>query len=618
MAISRTNFRSFTVNLSVLLILCFVTLMVLVTSLTLTIGYDALTDSTREQLRQKSEIITLAIAERIKAYLDPIPAVAGQLDRLLALQGAIDDEQILPLLSATLEALPQAATIALVTPELRVIRSFRKQRPGIRSVVDWSDDPAFRSMVTAARALGRPGWGPLFFSEASHETYLNFLHPVPRTKQTLIVNVSVGSLSRFLERIEHEVTGRTFILRDRNFVLAHTELTDGYPGLSDKQPLPSLSTFSDPVLRDIWSENHQPDQEKVFLNDLQARVLESGGRTYVFLYRELVGYGAKTWQVGSYSALDEIAPQFVRNRNVVIACLVLVAVAVLIALLLSHQIGKPFKELAHAARRIANWQHAPELGLTSSRITEISETTSAFRAMISALRSFERYVPRALVGRLVSGEQEQSAGVEERPVTIMFTDIIGFTGLAETMQAAEVASLLNSHFELVDGCIEAYDGTVDKYIGDAVMAFWGGVHADSEQAIHACRAALKIETAIHEDNMRRTATGQHPIRVRIGIHTGLAVIGNIGSPARINYTVIGDSVNMAARLERLARRVDDPGKGVVTVISGETAARLGPQFKITRIGREILEGRHEETEIFILDSYAASDPDGPSNNPPST
>jgi len=106
---------------------------------------------------------------------------------------------------------------------------------------------------------------------------------------------------------------------------------------------------------------------------------------------------------------------------------------------------------------------------------------------------------------------------------------------------------------------------------------------DRDQARHACLAALRIEAAIRKDNRARIHAGQSPIRVRIGIHSGPVVIGNIGGPARINYTIIGDSVNTASRLETLARTVDDLTKEVVTVISGDTAAMLGPEFKIQNI-----------------------------------
>ena len=212
MPTSPRRLPSFTINLSVLLVVSFVTLTVVSAGLVLTIGYDALRDSTREQLRQKSEVITLAVNERLKAHLDPIPVVARQLERLLTLQGVAPDSpgRFMALLSATMDAVPQASTIALVEPDLRVYRSFHKPRPETPFVADWSEDAQFAAMIAAAHAAGRPGWGPLFFSESAQATYLNYLHPIARTKQTLVISVSIGALSGFLKLMEHELTGRGF------------------------------------------------------------------------------------------------------------------------------------------------------------------------------------------------------------------------------------------------------------------------------------------------------------------------------------------------------------------------------------------------------------------------
>jgi adenylate cyclase len=598
----RAGSGPFSMNLRVLLVLSFVGLTVAAAGLVLAVGYGTLSANTQEQLRQRSEVVTFAIVERIRAHLDPIPTVAKQLDGLLAGHGDPGGEaaETQSLLASSLEVAPQISTVAIVEPDLRIHRRFRIPRPGTPPTSDWSDDPEFRRMIAAAHAAGRPGWGPLFYSEAADATYVNYVYPIARSGRTLIFSISIGSLSRFLRQLEHDLSGRVFILRDREFVLAHGDLLEHYPGLSDARPLPSLQEFSDPVLRGIWSEKRLPKLERSFQTELNARVVDVDGRTYVFLFRVLNDYGAVPWQVGTYFTLEALAPQIARNRNLLVGGIVLIAVAALIALLISRLISRPFRQLAASANRIARWQLSSGVDLPSSRIQEIGEANGAFRGMLSALRSFERYVPKPLVRRLVMGESLEDVPTATLPVTVMFTDIIGFTSMAETLQAGQVAALLNEHFTLVDGCIEAAGGTVDKYMGDAVMAFWGGLHADSDQAQHACAAAVRIAASIHADNRRRAEAGRTPIRMRIGIHTGAAVVGNIGAPARINYTVIGDSVNMAARLERLARTVGDDAAEVVIVISGDTAARLGDRFRLRSLGPRILEGRHEETEIYIL------------------
>src|SRR5437899_6455746 len=125
----------------------------------------------------------------------------------------------------------------------------------------------------------------------------------------------------------------------------------------------------------------------------------------------------------------------------------------------------------------------------------------------------------------------------------MFTDIVGFTAACEKLTAREVAEYINHHLALVAACVEQEGGTIDKFIGDAVMAFWGAPGRIENPAASACRAAVAIQRALAADNKSRIAAGQKPVRVRMGIHIGPVVVGDIGAPNRINYTIVGDVVN---------------------------------------------------------------------------
>jgi class 3 adenylate cyclase len=136
-----------------------------------------------------------------------------------------------------------------------------------------------------------------------------------------------------------------------------------------------------------------------------------------------------------------------------------------------------------------------------------------------------------------------------------------------------------------------------KYMGDAVLAFWGAPSEQSDHAERACRAALGIARAIGEDNTARRRDGLSPLWVRIGIHSGPVVVGNIGAPSRVNYTIVGDTVNTAQRLEELSRRSEEE---VSIVVGGETAQHLGSEFRLASLGRQVLRGRHEPLEVFRL------------------
>jgi class 3 adenylate cyclase len=156
------------------------------------------------------------------------------------------------------------------------------------------------------------------------------------------------------------------------------------------------------------------------------------------------------------------------------------------------------------------------------------------------------------VTRLIRAGDAGTIRPEARELTVMFTDIAGFTAMSETRPAPEVADFLNEHFALLGACVEAEGGTVDKFIGDALMAFWGAPETQTDTAPRACRAALAIARAVDADNARRTAAGRPAIRIRIGLHSGPVVVGNVGWPGRINYTIVGDTVNTCQRLEARA------------------------------------------------------------------
>ena len=172
------------------------------------------------------------------------------------------------------------------------------------------------------------------------------------------------------------------------------------------------------------------------------------------------------------------------------------------------------------------------------------------------------------------------------------------------MSANGTASFLNHHFALLSQCIEDEGGTIDKFIGDAVMAFWGAPEELPDHAARACRAALAIRAAIAANNARRHADGEHAIRLRIGLHTGEVIVGNIGAPGRINYTIVGDAVNTANRLEQLGKEIGDQDAEVTIVVSQATVSALGDAagdaIAPIAAGTHRVRGREEEIAVYQL------------------
>lgn len=583
-------------------------LLALAVGLVLLTGYHAARLNTAELVRERSEFLVRSVVEHIRGLLDPIESQLTYLAAIVAREG-LDlgrPQELGALLTASLAAVPHQSVVAFASPDLRVLRAFRNRSGAPVEIRDWSDDPGFARVI--AEAVERRGaqWGDLFVAQGGGMPFANLFVPVRRggaVVGTLIAGVSIGRLSGFLGTLRGGQLANVFILHGHDSVLAHPALREGFPGLSDAHPLPTLDELGDPVLRRIWApdEERLPEREADFASEtVSARVVEVEGRSFVFLFRELRDYGEKPWIVGTWLPLDEAVPQLRRLTRLLWVGWIVLLLGVGLALLLGRTLSQPIRRLAAAARRV----RALELEAPSSRLRgpfrELNEAALAFGAMVEGLRLFALYVPRSLVRRLMQQASPGTLGIEEREVSVLFSDIVGFTGYAERRTASEVAAFLNRHFTLVDRCVEASEGIVDKFIGDSVMAFWGAPGEQPDHAARACRAALQASAALRVDNERREAQGLLPVRVRMGIHSGRAVVGDIGAPGRVNYTVVGDVVNVAERLEELARGHAAGDEWATILISGTTARHLAGTFPLTPLGRRTLRGRTEPLEIFEL------------------
>jgi adenylate cyclase len=212
--------------------------------------------------------------------------------------------------------------------------------------------------------------------------------------------------------------------------------------------------------------------------------------------------------------------------------------------------------------------------------------------MATGLASFGKYLPVTLVRSLVREGIEAKPGGSIRPVTIMFADVAGFTGLSERL-GQEIVPVIGAYLDAVSRAVEAEGGTVDKFIGDAVMAFWGAPTSDEEHAYRACRGALAALGAIAECGVKDDAG--KPLRVRIGLNGGDALIGNVGSATRLNYTAIGDVVNVASRLEGANKLY-----GTSIIIGEATRRAAGRRIVAREIDRVAVLGRMQGAAIFEL------------------
>ncbi|HJZ19631.1 MAG TPA: adenylate/guanylate cyclase domain-containing protein, partial [Bradyrhizobium sp.] len=227
-----------------------------------------------------------------------------------------------------------------------------------------------------------------------------------------------------------------------------------------------------------------------------------------------------------------------------------------------------------------------------SRLTEIENLSGAIGDMAQGLAAFRKYIPADLVKRLISEGNKATLGGAVRPMSVMFIDLAGFTGMSERL-GDRIIPLLSRYFDSVSAQVQSHGGTIDKFIGDAVMAFWGAPAANPDHALDCCRAALACQRALQDSGLADDAG--NPVKIRIGINSGDMLVGNIGSEVRLNYTVIGDAVNIASRLESANKLY-----GSVIIIGPETRRLAGNGIVVRELDRLAVYGRAGGLQIYEL------------------
>ena len=547
-----------------------------------------------------------AAVQQIEQHLQPAEHQAQFIATRIE-QGEVDPadkESFNQLLTGALAAAPQIEAVMLIGLDLHAQAAGRdreKNRIALNNF-DYSGDPIVRASMAAIGAGGN--WGAPIWREEYKKTYLNLAYPVMRAGKpfgAVVAVVSVEQLSSFVSTVTTGRAGTRFILYGRDHVLAHSHLIGGYPDGSAAAPLPAVSDFDDPVIAAIWQQVGHYELEQIELPDgTEGHVVQTDDAEYVYIYRNVSGFGPLPLTVGAYFRASDVGEEVERMIMALIAGGVALLISLIAAVFVGRRIARPIVRFSAATGRIRDLDISQVEELPGSIFRELNEQSNSFNAMLRALRWFELYVPRKVVESLIKRGSAEESLSDARQITVLFTDIAGFSSASEGMEAAEVAAFVNAHFSIVVECIEAEGGTVDKFIGDAVMAFWGAPEEQPDSAERACRAALAIAARIREENQLREAREEAPTHIRIGIHSGSATVGNIGAPGRLNDTIIGDTVNIGQRLEQLGKVIHSDNADVSILISGDTAGQLSDAFAPISVGRNRVKGRVGEIDVFDL------------------
>lgn len=261
---------------------------------------------------------------------------------------------------------------------------------------------------------------------------------------------------------------------------------------------------------------------------------------------------------------------------------------------LARRIGGALEALARETERVRRLDlDAPTPATDAAAETQALGT--AMDGMKSALRLFSVYVPRDLVRKLVAEGAETKLGGERRRLTVMFSDVQGFTTIAERMDPEELMHITSTYFQAMTDDLLQHHATIDKYIGDAVMAIWNAPKRDLAHAMHACRAVLHARHLSRRLEEDFAARGWPRLYTRFGVHSGDAVVGNVGSSDRMAYTAIGSMVNIASRLEGMNKMY-----GTQILVSEQTRIGAGSGFVFRPVDLVLAKGAQDPLEVHEL------------------
>jgi adenylate cyclase len=328
-----------------------------------------------------------------------------------------------------------------------------------------------------------------------------------------------------------------------------------------------------------------------------TRVVVGGQPIFVTL-RPVAEGRAQQWLVGI--AVPErayVGPLVAaRDRLLMVLGLVVVAIGVL-GLLGARTVSRGVRALIASTEAMRRFSFAPAPGGRASSFAEIRAAQESLERAKTALRAMVKYVPVGLVRRLYESGHDAVLGAELMDVSIMFTDIEGFTEQAEALPPGRLAEALGRYLEAATVAVEGTGGTVDKYIGDALMVLWNAPAPVADHARAACHAALacaRATAACGESEWWRAA-GLSPWRTRFGLHAGSALVGHFGAPERLSYTAMGDAVNLASRLEGLNKMY-----GTQILVSDDLRLRVGDRFAFRLIDRVAVKGKSRGVAVYEL------------------
>jgi adenylate cyclase len=407
----------------------------------------------------------------------------------------------------------------------------------------------------------------------------------------IAADLKLDTFSEFVQAQRPGQHGTVMIFDQAGSIIAHPEFSDLVTSAMthpDRSSLPSIDEINTGIMASVIRGSYNKE-------NYEGNIEDETGKGFLFRVTKFALGERYNGNILLLAAQDDFVQNVRRLQfNGLVLAILVGAAFIPVAWMFGGQMSRSIQRITAQARQLQTLAE-PELVPVTSYITEIHALGSTMNLAQRAIWSFAHFVPKEIVRGLIDNSISTKLGGIKQDITLVFTDVQGFTTIAESADPDVLMHQTSRYFSVLTEAFLAEGGTVDKFIGDAVMVFWNAPNPQADHVARACRAVLAAKAANARLNAEFEADGLKPFITRFGIHVGEAVVGNVGSTERMNYTALGNTVNLAARLEGLNKET-----GTTVLVSEDVYRRVEGLFKFRALDAVVAKGMTKETRIFEL------------------
>ena len=410
-------------------------------------------------------------------------------------------------------------------------------------------------------------------------------------------NITVDVLSRFLDK-QRASAGSTTFIADRNNgkIIAFPDKQKGVRIENGALKIATLADIDDPVVREAHQRRVGTGADRVVFQS------PGNGEDFVATFANFPGGFGQPWQVITLTPIDDFVGTLKRTNRLMMAVIIaLTMVELFFIYIASSRLSRPVENVSRQLQAIESLNF-DRPARPPSNIEEIAKLESAASLLRTSLQSFSSYVPLDVVRQLIKSGIPLTLGVEPRFLSIFFSDLENFSSHSETLAPEDLLVQISTYLREVSAAISEEGGTVDKFIGDGVMAFWNAPVQRPDHVLRACAGALRAARRMERVNDAWQAEGRPRIRTRIGLNCASVLVGNVGSSTRLSYTALGDGVNVASRVEGVNKLF-----GTTICISDSIYDQVRADILARPLKRVQVKGRKTEFMVYELLALRATD-----------